>query len=198
MALATLIGDLYIDVVRRRSHSAPLSITSNTIEDGSQLAAHVSRQVETIVLDVSMTDDKFAYFGLQDAFVKASNRVTSRDDKKDALWAIKDDYTLVDVTMFDKDYPSFAIVDIQDNEQSGDFNAYQATVILQKVRTAETITRRVPLETIRAGNDANRTRAALQQEPASDGGQVPGEDAGGKMNTRTVAESAYRALLGGA
>lgn len=197
MALATLIDDLYIDVVTRRSHSAPLSITTNTIENGTQLANHVARQVETLVLDVSMVDDKYAYFGSEDALVKASNRVTSRDDKKAALWQIKDDYRIIDVTMFDAHYPNFAIVDIQDNERTGSMGAYTATVVMQKIKTAETETRKVPLETIRKENDANRARAAAQQEPEKDGGQVAGEDAAKKLDSATIAAGIFDSFFGG-
>lgn len=197
MALATLIDDLYIDTVTRRSHSAALSITANTIGNGAQLANHVARQVETLVLDVSMVDDKYAYFGSQDAVVKASNRVTSRDDKKQALWRIKDEYRIIDITMFDAVYENFAIVDIQDNEQTGSMGAYTATVVMQKIKTAETETRKVPLETIRKENDANRVKAAAQQEPEKDGGQVAGEDAVKKLDSDTIAAAIFDSFFGG-
>lgn len=196
MADVTLIDDMYIDVVRRRSHSAPVSITTNTIEDGNQLANHAARQVETLTLDVSLVDDAFAYFGSQDALVKAANRVTSRDDKKKALWQIKDEYRVVDVTMFDNVYTDFAIVDIQENEEPNSFAAYQATIVMQKVRTAATVQRRVPLETIRRENDANRARAATQQEDEKDGGQVAGEDAEKKAERASILRSLTRALGG--
>lgn len=184
MGYATLIDDIYIDTVTRRSHSAPISVTTNTIEDGTQMAQHAVRQVETLELDISLTDDKHAYFGDKDALVKASYRVTSKEDKKKALHAIKDDLRLINVTMLDDHFPDFAIVDIQANEQTIGFSVYNATVILQKIRTAETITKKVPLETIRKKNDEKKTRAAMQQSETEDGGQVTPEEAGDSIASK--------------
>jgi hypothetical protein len=190
MGTPTLIGDLYVDVVTRRAHSAPLTITTHTIEDGSQLANHVEEQVETLVLDVTLADDNQAYFGSDDALIKAQNRVTSKDAKRKALLAIKDSKEIVNVVMPDDFYPSFAIVDIQANEDNA--SIYQPMVILQKVRTAETTTKKVPLDRIKKKKNAAKTKAAQQQEETKDGGQKQTEAATKKVNSKTIAEAGYK------
>ena len=198
MVAPTLIGDLYIDAVTQRTYSAPITITSYVIEDGTQLSQHAVEETETLTLDVTLVDDDFVYYGDLDAATKAANKVTSREDKIEALWAIKSAKEPVDIIQADAVYKNFAIIDILADETVKTANAYKATVVMQKVRTATSLTTQVPIDVIRrkkgmsAAAKAAAEKEAAKQAAKEDGGKVKPE----ASDDKSIVKRAVDAILG--
>jgi len=196
MARPCLFSDMYLDTVTRRNHSDPLAMTSDPIEDGSLIAEHVAPQIETLTLDVSLTDDAFAYYGPDDAAIKAANKVTSKNDKKQYLKSMKGKREIIDIIFDDEVFFNFVLLDILADETAENFYTYDATLICQKAVTYETLNRKVPLSKIRKKKVQAKTEPAIKQEETEDGGEVAIEKPASDAETKSTLAGAVDALRG--
>lgn len=194
MARPCLFGDMYLDAVTRRNHSAPLSMASDPIEDGSLISEHVTPQVETLTLDVSLSDDAFSYFGPDDAAIKAANKVTSKNDKKQYLKSIKAKEEIFDIVFDDELFSDFVLLDIMADETVQNARTYDATLICQKAVTYETLNKKIPLSVIRAKKVQAKSEAATKQEGTQDSGDKSPENPANAEETKSVLAGAVDAL----
>jgi hypothetical protein len=187
-----LIGHIFVDALVRESLSAPKALTTHPIEDGSHLASHMADQgPPTLTLDVAFGDDEDTYYGDDDAAVKAANKLNSKADKRDAVRKLKNDHVMLDITTSEDFYSGYALTDIIEERTARNSRIWDATLIFQQVRTAKSRTVQVPLETIRKKNNANKTKAAMQNAKTEDGGEVSTKD------PDPSSESTLHALISG-
>jgi hypothetical protein len=187
-----LIGHIFVDALVRESLSAPKALTTHPIEDGSNLASHMADQgPPTLTLDVAFGDDENTYYGDADAAVKAANKLNSKADKRDAVRKLKNDHVMLDITTSEDFYSGYALTDIIEERTARNSKIWDATLVFQQVRTAKSRTVQVPLETIRKKNNANKTKAGIQNSPTEDGGEVKPEEPKSLFRTGIEALKSY-------
>lgn len=186
-----LVGDLFIDVLVRVAWSEPLAVTTEPIEDGSEVADHVYEQQKTLVLDCVFVDDVFAYYGDDPELLalRAQAHITTAADKRAAAYAIKRAKTPVNVTTGKDYFESLLLVDIQEEQTAQTSKGFVASLIFVEVKTVELARSKVPLETIK---DADKKSARKKQEPTTDVGKQTGEE----VNNNTGARNLVAPLFG--
>lgn len=165
MTTPCLIGNVFVDAVTRLTHSAPLSMTSHPIEDGSKVSEYVVDEDETLTMDCTFTDDEQSYFGVETVAIRAANRLTTADDKKAAIVRIKDTKVPVDVTTPKDYFQSFVLLDIQEDITIQTSSCFKATLVFQKARLSALLTDKLPLDKVKKARKVTK-----KQEPTVDQG----------------------------
>lgn len=166
MTIPALIGNVYVDAVTRLTHSAPLSMTSHPIEDGSLVAEFIVDEEETLTMDCTFTDDGLGYFGPDTAAVRARNRLTTAADKEAAIRQIKATKAPVNITTAKEHFEQFVLIDIQSDVEVQTSSAFKATLVFQKVKTSTLKTSTLPLDEVK-----KKTKAVKKQTPTVDEGK---------------------------
>ena len=172
MADSALIGNVFIDVVTRMSLSAPKSVTTHPIEDGSEIGEHVTDLPETLTLDVVATDNQMLPVGDS---VATMTTTTTAADKREAVLRIKDMRQLVTVDLQRGNFPNMVLLDVIEDVTHLNSLVFQATLVFQKVKLAQTLTVQVPLDKLLKKTTA-KTKAGLKQVGTADKGTQPAED----------------------
>ncbi|HXK37284.1 MAG TPA: hypothetical protein VJ553_06915, partial [Candidatus Paceibacterota bacterium] len=170
---SALIGNVFIDVVTRMSLSAPKSVTTHPIEDGSEIGEHVVDLPETLTLDVVATDNRMAPVGEAAATMTTT---TTAADKREAVLRIKDMRQLVTVDLQRGNFPNMVLLDVIEDVTHLNSLVFQATLVFQHVKLAQTLTVQVPLDKL-LKKSAAKTKAGLKQVGTADKGTQPAEPA---------------------
>jgi len=111
----TLIGTIYVDAVLVETPSAPVSVTTHPVEDGSEISDFAIDEQRTLSLDCKFVDDDFGWIGASkaDREQKLGKGLTTAVDKEQAVEALKANKTLVDVSTEKQLYLDMLLIDIQ-------------------------------------------------------------------------------------
>lgn len=160
--METLIGNIYVDATITATPSAPLKVSTHPIEDGSLVADYVSEDGETLTLECIFADDALVSRGAESRTNREPTRLTSAADKEQAIYDLKKNRTLVDITMLRKFFPSMLLIDIQESITAKNSKAFRPTLVFQKIKTVKTGTVAVPLDRVKAKPVAKQTAADKQ------------------------------------
>lgn len=162
--METLIGNIYVDATIVATPSAPLKVSTHPIEDGSLIADYVSEDEETLTLECAFADDALVSRGAESRTNREPTRLTSTADKEQAIYDLKKNRTLVDITMLRKFFPSMLLVDIQESITAKNSKAFRPTLVFQKIKTVKTGTVAVPLDRLKQKPTAKQIAAEKQRK----------------------------------
>lgn len=133
------IGDIIIDVLLEESPSYEYMVTEHPVEAGLDITdARIERPV-TLSLDCILTDTAFDPVSLAKAALSGNLSLDSWKDKKDALYKMKDQNKLIDVSTPLHYYKNMMITSIAPNATAEKGGAFFFTVELREIRIVESI-----------------------------------------------------------
>jgi hypothetical protein len=192
----TLIGNIYVDAVAAATPSAPLKVSSHPIEDGSLVSDYVSEEGETLTLECAFADDVLVSRGAESRVNREATRLTTAADKEQAIYDLKKNRTLVDITLPRKFFSNMLLIDIQESITAKNSKGFKPTLIFQKIKTVKTGTTAIPLDRIKKKPVAKQ-EAADKQKTEDDRGQQSTKELK-EAELKEVAKSLIYDYLGGA
>jgi regulator of extracellular matrix RemA (YlzA/DUF370 family) len=164
-----LIGNIYVDAVKRLSYSAPLKVSSYPIEDGTKVANHVSEEDKTLTLDCTFADD--ALVRTSTSPIKGISRLMTAREKEQAIDALFARKELVDIVTHTKVYSSMLLIDQQSEVTAKNSKGYDVTLVFQEIQTVKTGTVAVPLDRMKKKTAAVQKDAEAQKAEEDKGKQ---------------------------
>jgi hypothetical protein len=173
--MSALIGNIYCDVVTRVSPSAPVSVTTHPIENGSYISEHVSELPAELTMDCTFKDASLPVSGGVAASAATDiGLAATAAAKRDAIWKLKGT-EIVTVETELKHYPDYLLIDIQEEQTPATMKVFKATLIFQHIEFVTTKSVTVPLDKLKKKPVAKKD-AGLKGTPTSDAGkQAPKE-----------------------
>jgi hypothetical protein len=164
-----LIGNIYVDAVKRLSYSAPLKVTSYPIEDGSKVSNHVAEEDKVLTLDCTFADD--ALVKTSTSPIKGISRMMTAREKEQAIEDLFNRKELVDIVTHTKVYSNMIMIDPQSEVTAKNSKGYDVTLVFQKIQTVKTGTTSVPMDRMKKKSASVQKDAAAQQAEADKGKQ---------------------------
>jgi hypothetical protein len=164
---STLIGHIVVDAVTRMVPRKKLKLTKHPIENGSLVSEHIADDEFTLILDVTFTDD-VTPLGVAIPGMTA-------DDKRDAMIQLQASELPVNIETVKESFPSYALLDIDEEITAKTANAFKATLTFEKVRMATVGLATIPVSIIKKRLGAKKD-SAMKQVPTADLGTQSAED----------------------
>lgn len=184
--VATKIDNIYVDAVKRLTPSAPLRVSSYTIESGAEVAGYVAEGEETVTMDVYFADDNLVTYPNADMEARAAARVTSAADKRTAILNLKKERRLVSIIDPDEKWTNMLLIEDQRDKTAKNRKGFEATLVFQKIETQTLGTAAVPLDRLRK-KSAKAQEGAAKNESEQDQGKVDAPE----VETGDVAQSLW-------
>lgn len=164
---STLIGHIVVDAVTRLVPRKKLKLTKHPIEDGSNVAEHIADDEFLLVMDVTFTDE-VTPLGIAVPGMTA-------DDKREAVIQMLNAKLPVNIETVKESFPSYALLDIDEEITVRNSSAFKATLTFDKVKMATIGLASVPLTIVKKRTGAKKS-SALKQVPGADDGVQSAEE----------------------
>jgi len=156
-----------VDAVTRMVPRKKKKLTRHPVENGANIAEHVSDDECYLTLDVTFTDDATP--------LGVSVPGTTADDKRQAVVRIWDNPDIVNIETPRESFHSYMLLDIDEEVTVQNSKAFKATLTFDKVRLAEVGLATIPLSIIKKRVGDKKT-GAQKQVPAEDKGVQSAEE----------------------
>jgi len=169
--MSALIGNIYCDVVTRVSPSAPVSVTTHPIENGSYISEHVSELPAELTMDCTFKDASLpASGGVAASAATDIGLAATAASKRDAIWKLKG-AEIVAIETEVKHYSDYMLIDIQEEQTPATMKVFKATLIFQHIELVTTKSVAVPVDRLKKKKSSAKKDAGLKDTPTSDAGK---------------------------
>lgn len=168
MATGPSIGPVFFDAVFNTSHAATVTVTSQPVQMGANIADHAYLEPDTVTMDIGMTDA--AFDAEQNHSVNAYNMLRSVMEEREPISL----YTRL------KSYTDMLVVSLSVEDDYKTSTALRATVMLQKILMVNVATVQVQqsVSSSKGGSGGSKTTTTKKDE----------------TNTTTTKKSGLKAL----
>ena len=125
MATGPSIGPVFFDAVFKTAHSSTVTVTSQPVQTGANIADHAYLEPDEVTMEIGMTDA--AFDAVQNHSVNAYQMLRSVMEEREPISL----YTRL------KSYTDMLIVSLGVEDDYTTANALRATVVLQKMLMAD-------------------------------------------------------------